>query len=109
MRAAVCKVCGEQPCFTHCVYCGVDCDLPEPVHDPACPSVTGLFPVRPEDLGAECVHCGKRTPGFVCSGCEVPFEVGDFYCQVKIEDGPIPVYELVCIGCKVSQNRDSAT
>jgi len=86
-----------------CVYCGADCDLPEPPHAPDCPMVTGLFTIEPDDLGHECVHCHERTPGMVCARCDHPFELGDTYCHQETDDPDIKV--VVCMMCAVEAPR----
>lgn len=78
------------------MYCGAP--WPDEVlpidHLPTCPSVTGLWPVRPEDV---------EPHGFHCAECCAPFVAGDFYVQVALEgeDGHTDpdVVEVLCLSC----------
>jgi hypothetical protein len=94
-----CKFCDRLPCFIHCIYCGVACDQDEVTHEQDCPSVTGIYPIREEDLGHACVHCHEMTPGMTCPKCDTPFKVGDFYCHQTLEDAPDDVKIIVCLTC----------
>ncbi|MDQ8043860.1 MAG: hypothetical protein REI11_04605 [Patulibacter sp.] len=101
----------EREPFRWCVYCGADCqpDAGGAVerHAADCPSNTGVFDVRPSDLGPECPHCGERPGGFACTRCAVPLGIGDRYMRAELEpaDPSLPgvagasISEVVCIGC----------
>lgn len=97
----------EDP-FRYCVYCRADCYEPEPEHSAACPSSTGVFPVRERDV--LCPGCKKTHIGMRCGDCEAEFQVGDHYTHRKIGeapslmgDGDAPVYEIVCLGCAAQE------
>jgi hypothetical protein len=112
-----CKVCGEEACYVHCVHCGVDCTDPEPEHGPSCPSSTGVFEVRYEAMHQPCEHCGKRPdPSIRCSECGCLLKLGDHYTHRRLgragipgpfEDGEIPVYEPICLGCAAMEALNS--
>jgi hypothetical protein len=92
-----------------CVFCGVECVTSDVEHLPSCPSVTGLYPVRLEDLGPTCTHCGQPSIGMICPVCREPFQVGDMYVLVggdpKPEDQADGIENayyagtITCIGC----------
>lgn len=101
----------EREPFRWCVYCDADCDLPEPPHEDDCPQVTGIYPVRDEDCGPPCAHCGKRSFDVpTCSTCGTALEVGDRYMLRELDPGDplLPgvegasVSELICVGCAAS-------
>ena len=89
--------------YRNCIWCGVDCYEDEPEHAEDCPQTTGLRPVREEDLGQKCIHCGERTPGMTCMDCGVSFAVGDFYVLRDRSSGDVEsqpyVGEIICVGC----------
>ena len=97
--------------FRFCVYCAADCYADEPDHAPTCPSVTGVYPVRPEDLGPKCNHCGERALGMTCMDCGDELKVGDHYMHRVVEEGDplLPgiegaeVREVICVGCKAKE------
>jgi hypothetical protein len=106
--ARTCAVCGDEACLVHCVFCGADCNLPEPDHADDCPSVTGLYPVIERDL--MCPGCGETYEGMLCSECEEPFKIGDHYTHRQIGEGnpipdgpPCPIYEPICLGCAATE------
>lgn len=104
---------GEHP-YRYCVYCGADTYVPEweegdvvlhrdpgeVEHDADCPVKTGVFPVRPEDLGplVQCPHCDEsfRAFGMRCMDCEVELVEGDTYMQRQVAED---TFEAVCVGC----------
>jgi hypothetical protein len=100
-----CDVCGEEACFVHCVYCGVDCEQYEPEHAVDCPASTGVYVVEYEACHSPCEHCGKRPdPSIRCSGCECVLALGDHYTLRPIDDiAGISCYEPVCLGCAASE------
>jgi predicted RNA-binding Zn-ribbon protein involved in translation (DUF1610 family) len=92
--------------FRYCIYCGVDCypdgevdvwATHEVEHADDCPSTTGVFPVREEDAGPPCPHCGERIDGeMLCSDCDQPLRVGDHYTHRALGDNGGLV---ICLGC----------
>lgn len=101
--------------YRFCVFCGADCkpngidEDPNAEHAADCPTSTGVYPIREQDFGPKCCHCGKGAfAGPVCMDCKEPLEMGDFYMHREIEAGDsiLPgvagaaVYEVICIGCK---------
>ena len=85
------------PYFSRCVYCDVDCSLPEPDHDPSCPFETNVWPVTAETLGER----GPGDPysrGMRCSDCGSCFEVGDSYSYREVDETNWLV-EPICLGC----------
>lgn len=101
--------------FRFCVYCDADCydedgdALPkdEVDHRPDCPTVTGLYPVRPEDHGPEvtCPKCGHqfREYSVTCMDCGTELEEGDSYAHRRIS---ADVVELVCVPCSLLNPSD---
>ena len=94
--------------FRWCVYCDADCYMPEPEHAEGCPSSTGVFPVREDDV--LCHGCKKTYLGMRCSDCETEFKVGEHYTHRQVGEAPslmggedCPVYELVCLGCAAQE------
>ena len=87
--------------FRWCIYCGADCYEDEPEHDAACPMLTGLYPVREEELG-RCSSCGHPERMTLCADCEQALDVGDFYLYRQLEDAGPDVFEKVCVGCAAS-------
>ena len=91
--------------FRYCVWCKVDCYEDEPEHADDCPQTTGLRPVREEDLGPTCAHCGKPSLGGIrCMDCGEEIKVGEFYVLRNVDDrdevGGNPfVGEVICVGC----------
>lgn len=85
-----------------CVYCGADCDAPEPDHMLDCPQATGVYPVRREAM-RPCPHCAKPTLTMQCASCEAALEPGDKFCRVQVLDDGIASGDTVslCIGCAV--------
>lgn len=90
--------------FRWCVYCDADCEVEEPEHAATCPSSTGVFPVREQDV--LCRGCKQTYLGMRCSECDAEFQVGDHYTHRRIgeasslaSDDECPVYDLVCLGC----------
>lgn len=74
--------------YRWCIYCAVDCWVDEPEHTAECPSVTNLWPVRPEDIDTACAKCGE------------PFTPHDFYIHEQIgTPGETPIAMCVCISC----------
>jgi predicted RNA-binding Zn-ribbon protein involved in translation (DUF1610 family) len=92
--------------FRYCVYCNADCAVDESQHSGDCPTVTGLWPVRKEDLGLECPRCGYQH-GMRCMDCEAEFKIGDFYIHRELDPGDphLPgvegaaIHEIICVGC----------
>lgn len=78
-----------------CVYCRADCWVDEPEHALDCPSSTGVYPVRAEDVK----YCDGAM---LCGQCSAELAVGDTYHHSLLSDedesGP-PVYLVVCAGC----------
>lgn len=74
-----CGVCAQAPCFVHCLWCGVDCEQPDPVHGGDCPQTTGLYP----------------GDGECCCDCGDP--VGDYYALLPDGDWQ----RVVCLPCAV--------
>lgn len=72
-----CMACHEVPCLTHCIWCWVDCDAPDPQHLANCPQRTGLYPADGEG----------------CCDCDQP--VGEFYALVPEGD----LKRVVCLPC----------
>jgi hypothetical protein len=107
--------------FRYCVYCAADCYEDEPQHKSDCPSITGLFPIRENDLGPKCGNCGYQ-PGMCCGKCHTPFAIGDFYVNREMgaatqEIGaPFPardisdarIYEVLCVGCGAQAEEGEA-
>ena len=99
-------VSGVSDPFRFCIYCEADCYEEDPGHADDCPSTTGVFPVREEDAGPQCPHCGERIDGEMhCADCDQPLRVGDHYTHRHIGRGGLPgmaeadVYEIICLGC----------
>lgn len=97
--ARSCPYCGDEGCLVHCVYCLTDCSVDEPEHGPACPSVTGCYPI-PHPGGAD------HEPGS-CIRCDSPFTDAYYLVQVDGSANPLgledaAVYEVVCFDCKVA-------
>lgn len=103
---------GSEDPSRYCAFCGVDCyaDPPEAQiyaddveHAPDCPSVTGLFPVREDDVyqpGPPCDNCGHRNYiGMNCAECNAEINVGDHYMLQKTEHDN--VFVIVCPGCGI--------
>lgn len=95
-----CSYCGSEACFVHCVYCLTDCSVDEPDHGPACPRVTGRYPV---------VHPHLPDGPHVGGCCRCDADVNDFYYLIQVDGSanPLgiedaPVYECVCFECKVA-------
>lgn len=95
--------------FRYCVYCDADTYIEDSNvvdHAEDCPSSTGVFPVRDEDLGEKCPCCGYQH-GLMCGRCETPLAVDDRYMLVEVAEGitglvgpaGASVQELVCVGC----------
>lgn len=82
----VCAVCGESPCFVHCVHCGVNVDTQS--HHLDCPQVTNIWPSEPE-------------LGILCSMCDEP--VGTSYAYVE-EDG---LRVGCCLFCAIAGGLDA--
>lgn len=78
--------------FDTCIYCEAPgCETGNVEHKPDCPSITGVFPVRLQDMWpggpARCAHC------------ETILWPGDSYSHIQLEGGSIPVAEIACTGC----------
>jgi hypothetical protein len=92
------------------VFCDADCDVDEPEHADDCPSTTGVFPVREQDLD-RCGNCGHPRHGFCCVDCGAELRVGDHYMHRQVEDADpllpglegVAVYEVICIGCAAGE------
>ena len=97
----------EDP-FRYCVYCEADCYEDETQHAEDCPTNTGVFPVRRQDLAPHCPECGWNA-GMLCMDCEQPLEIGDFYMHREVVAGDgesmatAPVYEVICVGCMAQE------
>lgn len=99
--------------YRFCVYCEADCKVDEPEHAADCPSSTGVFPVREQDFGPKCAHCGERAFGasMRCGDCGAELKVGDFYMHRELDPGdPLDpgmggaaIYEVICVGCAASE------
>ena len=89
--------------YRWCVFCGADCWVsPEfQSHADDCPSVTGVFPVRGEELGGLCESCGEPSRSMGCCRCDHTFSLGEHYHRLRIPDtdDSMPGYEVVCAGC----------
>jgi hypothetical protein len=97
----------EDP-YRFCVFCNADCYEDDAEHAADCPSVTGVFPVREQDFGPTCVHCGKGAfGGMRCSDCGAALRLGDHYMHREVEPGDpsVPgiagasVQMVICVGC----------
>lgn len=95
--------------YRYCVFCGADCHEDEPAHRDDCPSVTGVWPVREEDFGPKCVHCGQGAfGGMRCMDCGSDLKMGDHYMHRETDPGDphdpglggASISEVICIGCK---------
>ena len=98
--------------FRYCVFCNADCYVDEAEHADDCPSVTRVWPVREEDMGPKCSHCGERAFGPMhCMDCGASLNVGDHYMHREVDPGdPLlpgiegaPVYEVICVGCAAKE------
>jgi hypothetical protein len=98
--------------YRFCVFCGADCHADEPDHAAECPSTTGVFPVREEDFGPKCVHCGKGAFGPMhCMDCGSELGLGDHYMHREIDPGdPLlggaagaSISEIICVGCAAKE------
>lgn len=103
--------------YRYCVFCGVDCHDDEPVHKADCPSVTGVYPVREQDFGPKCFHCGKGAfGGMRCMDCGAELKLGDHYMHRLVEEGDplLPgaegaeINEVICVGCKAKEELADA-
>lgn len=98
----------EREPFRWCVFCDADCEVDEPDHADDCPSTTGVYPVREQDV--LCPGCKQTHMGMRCVECEAEFEVGDHYTHRHVGDGTMapglpeaPIYEVICIGCAANE------
>lgn len=57
-----CSVCADERCLIHCVWCGVDCETPSPLHHVACPHATGVYPAQADEC---CCTCGEPVQVYV--------------------------------------------
>lgn len=73
------------PDTDRCIHCTAYVNCPDPVHDPACPEVTGVWPCGPREV----------DEGFACSECLRPFTAGELYTR--------PQRSVLCIGCAAVQ------
>jgi hypothetical protein len=78
--------------FDTCIYCKASgCETGTAGHKPDCPRVTGVYPVRLQEMWP----AGPAT----CERCGTTLWPGDSYGHVAISDGHIPVVEIACTGC----------
>lgn len=89
--------------YRWCVHCKADCWVDDPEHAADCPSVTGLWPVREQEL-QPCRKCGTPAHGMCCMDCGAELKLGDFYVLRDADTGGIAserphVGEVVCVGC----------
>lgn len=97
--------------YRFCIYCEADCYEDEPEHAADCPSTTGVYPVRLEDLGPPCPHCGEPTLGFGCVDCGAQLQPGDHYMHRILTEGDssLPdmegasLSEVICVGCAAKE------
>lgn len=76
-----------------CVWCHVTgCSVRSVTveHLPVCPSVTGLWPVMPGDVGNTCC----------VPGCLTRFDLGDHYALIPADDDP-DWSITVCVPCSL--------
>ena len=103
----------EHDPYRFCVFCEADCYVDEPAHAADCPSTTGVYPVREEDFGPKCAHCGERAfgDGMRCCDCGADLKLGDHYMHRELEpgDASIPgiggaaIREVICVGCAAKE------
>ncbi len=80
--------------FDTCIYCKAPgCESGEAEHKLDCPSVTGVFPVRLQEMWP----AGPAQ----CDRCNTKLWPGDSYSHIEVEGGPVPVFEVACTGCAV--------
>ena len=88
--------------FDVCVWCRVPgCSIKsiEVQHGPTCPSVTGLWPVMPDQAEAPAMTCAVE-------GCPTVFALGDNYALVPDTETP-NLSIVLCVPCSLL-HRDKA-
>lgn len=96
----------RNPLTAPCVYCGQDVMPPMNLpHAEDCPSNTGIYPVRPEDVACRC-PCGavSHDAGLVCGQCQSVLDVGDHFAHQSIE-GNDTAKLIVCLTCAATDFR----
>lgn len=95
------------PATAPCVYCGRDVMPPTSAsHADDCPSNTGLYPVRLEDVQKRCL-CGEHVCdiGLRCGECSGELKVGDHYAHLPIPGHGAWIGEIVCLMCAATMKE----